>query len=166
MASTPSTPSTLTHVLETCLYVKSMTDARSFYRDILGLTPSMESERISVFPLGHTTLILFQLGLTNDDIHPNGNAEYTLPKHGPTPVLLQVLQAAGEKTEDLKALRQHYCLAVPDRRDVHLWEDHFKSHQVNVLGVMDWERGGRSVYFADPDGNVGEIASRGLWPHY
>ena len=31
---------------------------------------------------------------------------------------------------------------------------------------MDWELGGKSVYFEDPDGHVGEIGSKGIWKHY
>jgi len=41
--------------------------------------------------------------------------------------------------------------------DVAKWETYLKAKDVKILGVMDWERGGRSVYFADPDGHVGEM---------
>ena len=63
-------------------------------------------------------------------------------------------------------LKQHYCLAVKNREEVERWEKHLELEKVKVLGTMDWERGGRSVYFADPDGHVGEIGSRGIWEHY
>ena len=113
------------------------------------------------FSLGHTTLLLFQLGLTtNKIITPAG----TLPGHGPSQqVLSQLLSGSGD---DAEVLKQHYCLAAESRVDVEKWEEHFKAKEVKILGTMDWERGGRSVYFADPEGHVGEIASRGIWPHY
>lgn len=37
---------------------------------------------------------------------------------------------------------------------------------MKILGRMDWEKGGKSVYFEDLDGHVGEVGSRGVWAHY
>lgn len=64
------------------------------------------------------------------------------------------------------SLQQHYCLGVRDRADVDRWEAWFKEKNVKTLGTMEWERGGRSVYFEDPDGHIGEVGSRGIWEHY
>ncbi|KEF53982.1 uncharacterized protein A1O9_09777 [Exophiala aquamarina CBS 119918] len=63
-------------------------------------------------------------------------------------------------------LKQHFCLAVPTVADVAAWEDWFRESGVRVTGTVDWPKGGRSVYFADLDGNVGEVGSRGIWDHY
>jgi catechol 2,3-dioxygenase-like lactoylglutathione lyase family enzyme len=159
-------PTKLTHVLETCLYVKSKSESDSFYQDILGLVPSTQSQRISVYPLGSTTLILFQLGLTLDEIHPEGHPEFILPAHGPTQPIIDAIQSESEQNSGQQRLQQHFCLAVPSRQDVEKWEKYLKAKDVNILGLMDWERGGRSVYFADPDRHIGEIGSRGIWAHY
>jgi len=108
-------PTKLTHVLETCLYVKSMPKSQAFYEDILGLIPSLKSERITVFPLMNTTLLLFQLGLTHDDIHPEDHPEHTIPGHGPTQSIIDAIQSDDGSQQRLK---QHFCLAVPSRQDI------------------------------------------------
>lgn len=46
------------------------------------------------------------------------------------------------------------------------WDTHFQEEGVKILARMDWEKGGRSVYFEDLDGHIGEIGSRGIWAHY
>ncbi|KAI3317182.1 Glyoxalase/Bleomycin resistance protein/Dihydroxybiphenyl dioxygenase [Xylariaceae sp. AK1471] len=159
-------PTKLTHVLETCLYVRSKSESESFYQDILGLVPSIQSQRISVYPLDNTTLILFQLGLTLDDIHPEDHPEFTVPAHGPTQLIIDSIQSGSEQNGGQQRLQQHFCLAVPSRQDAERWEEYLNAKDVKILGLIDWERGGRSVYFADPDGHIGEIGSRGIWTHY
>jgi catechol 2,3-dioxygenase-like lactoylglutathione lyase family enzyme len=57
-------------------------------------------------------------------------------------------------------LRTHFALAVEKPEDVDQWEQELRSKGVEILGKVDWPRGGKSVYFADPDEMVGEIASR------
>jgi catechol-2,3-dioxygenase len=64
------------------------------------------------------------------------------------------------------SLKLHYAFAVEKREDVFHWEEHFNKSGVHIHSTMEWERGGRSVYFFDPDGHVGEIVSRGIWPHW
>ena len=177
--STPRPPPP-THVLETCLYVRSMSAALGFYRDVLGLSPQLEAERLSVMPLGQTTLILFQLGLTEKDFatttETTGN-KLTIPGHGPDKAIVDLLLDAKTATPVSTGdndrlgvqginLRTHYCLAVPSKNDVDAWESYLKSKDVKLRGVMEWERGGKSVYFEDVDGHVGEIGSRGIWVHY
>ena len=113
------------------------------------------------FALGNTVLLLFQLGLTSRDLVSDRGC---IPNHGPSQGIVDSLKSAS--SNDRPNLKQHYCLAAKDPADVVQWEEWFKKKQVEVIGTMDWERGGRSVYFADPDGHVGEIGSRGIWPHY
>ena len=147
-----------THVLETCLYVKDIAASVSFYSDTLGLTPFLDVPRMAGFALGNTTLLLFQLGLTAADSHPT--EKHCIPGHGPSEAVVDVFK------DGKAALKQHYCLAVKSKEEVGEWEKYFEAEGVQVLGTMDWEKGGRSVYFADPDGHVGEIGSRGIWGHY
>ena len=37
---------------------------------------------------------------------------------------------------------------------------------IAVESVVKWEFGGRSAYFRDPDGNLLELATPGIWPIY
>ena len=72
----------------------------------------------------------------------------------------------ASKAGDVPSLRQHFCFAVRDPEDVAKWDERLQKLGVKVNGRMDWEKGGKSTYFEDPDGHVGEIGSRGIWPHY
>lgn len=64
------------------------------------------------------------------------------------------------------SLKLHYAFAVEKREEVLKWEAYFRKMDVHIHSTMDWDRGGRSVYYYDPDGHVGEIVSRGIWPHW
>jgi catechol 2,3-dioxygenase-like lactoylglutathione lyase family enzyme len=37
---------------------------------------------------------------------------------------------------------------------------------VTIEARNNWERGGRSIYFRDPDGHLLELATPGLWSVY
>jgi catechol 2,3-dioxygenase-like lactoylglutathione lyase family enzyme len=120
---------------------------------------------MSGFSLGTTTLLLFQLGSTTSDVHtPTG----VIPGHGPSETILSSLLSKNQDNSDAvqQTLKQHFCLAVKDPQDVAHWDTHLQKQGVRILGRMNWDRGGKSVYFEDPDGHVGEIGSRGIWAHY
>lgn len=133
------------------------------------LTPNQP--RMSGFAFSQTTLLLFQLGATaSDSVMPDNRG--TIPGHGPTQNILDLLLPSDSEptstapSTPLASLNNHFCLAVSSSDDVRAWEKWFDAKDVKVLGKVDWERGGRSVYFADLDGNVGEVGSRGIWKHY
>jgi catechol 2,3-dioxygenase-like lactoylglutathione lyase family enzyme len=46
------------------------------------------------------------------------------------------------------------------------WHRHLSDAGATIRGEMRWPRGGRSLYFEDPDGHVLELATPGLWPNY
>lgn len=159
MATGP--PTKISHMLETCIYCKDIKHSVDFYTTILGLQLLFTNDRIACYPLGNTTLLLFALGETYDDVTPDpSKPQNVVPKHGPSNEIVDSL------FKDKKQLRQHFCLAVEAREDAERWEQYLRDKEVVVTGRNEWDRGGYSVYFDDPDGNVGEIASRGIWPHH
>lgn len=173
-----STPPPPTHILETILYVRSMSHSVNFYKDTMGLKCVSSDERGAVFPLGAGVLLLFKLGLTVNDV-PLGDSG-TIPKHGPSEPLLPYLKDSDGNTADEailrdlstgltvggERLRQHFCFAVDSAKDVDYWDHHLVARDVKILGRVQWpDERGRSVYFTDPDGNIGEVASRGIWDH-
>lgn len=160
MIPRPPVPS---HILETCLYVRDMTASTTFYQEILGLTPQIKSSRLTMFPLGNTTLILFQLGLTSSD---SVSERGIVPGHGPDAQVVEALTASGTEEDSVAKLHTHYCLAVSTREEVDAWGKFLRSKDVVVKGTMNWEKGGKSIYFEDPDGHIGEIGSRGIWEHW
>lgn len=160
----PTKPPPPSHILETCLYVRDMTRSVAFYTGILGLQLQIGSPRLAVFPLGKTTLILFQLGMTaSDSISESG----VVPGHGPDERTFSALTIGNnDQQSNPGQLHTHYCLAVSSREEVQAWEEYFKSREVKLRGTMHWQKGGKSVYFEDPDGHIGEIGSRGIWEHW
>ena len=61
--------------------------------------------------------------------------------------------------------RLHVAFAVAEA-DLPAWERRLAEAGVEIVGRTDWPRGGRSVYFRDPDGHLVELATPGLWPNY
>ena len=164
-------PPALSHVLETILYTKEISKARSFYGDVLRLSPipGMNSPRGQGYQLGDTLLLIFALGETNEDIVDDPTKpDIKIPLHGPSEHLVEILMndARAPTSAASNALRQHYCLSAETVEAAKQWEQYLVDKEVPILGRMEWPRGGYSVYFADPDGHVGEIGSRGIWPNY
>ena len=77
-----------------------------------------------------------------------------------------MLATSTDKGPEEVKLKQHFCLAVATPQDVSKWDSHLRKSKVKITGRMELERGGRSVYFEDLDGHVGEVGSRGIWEHY
>ncbi|GAA5972615.1 hypothetical protein JCM11641_002936 [Rhodosporidiobolus odoratus] len=141
---------------------KHLPSSVTFYRDTLQLgKPVLSTERMAVFPLGHqTTLLLFQRGLTTEDQEAppaeGVNVDQSMiPGHG-------LPDEPAEKTK----LRTHFALAVESNEAVDRWEEELKRHEVKVLSRVNWPKGGKSLYFEDPDQHVGELVSPGIWPYY
>ncbi len=46
------------------------------------------------------------------------------------------------------------------------WEAGLNARGVGIESRVRWERGGQSVYFRDPDGNLVELVTPGCWRIY
>ena len=134
---------TVTHVLETSLYARDLARTAAFYRDVIGLSVILDTPRLIAFDAGRgSVLLVFQDGTTGEDIV---TADGRVPGHGGTG-------------------RLHFALGVP-AGSLDAWRDHLAAKSVAITGEMHWRRGGASLYFEDPDGHVGELATPGLWPN-
>ena len=135
---------TLNGVLETALYVDDMARARRFYEEILDLAPIYEDTRLCAYEAGtRSVLLLFQRGSSTETVTMPGG---TIPPHdGSGPLHVAFAISASE---------------LPD------WEECLRLHNVPIEGRTDWRRGGHSLYFRDPDGNLLELATPGLWTVY
>lgn len=128
-------------VLETALYVDDMARSVAFFRDVLGLSAMIESDRLTAFDAGHgSVLLVFARGMSVEDVQtPRG----TIPGHdGHGPLHMAFGIAAS---------------------DYDRWHAHLTAHGVAVTQEVTWPAGGRSLYFNDPDGHVLELATPGLW---
>ncbi len=134
-------PSTL---LETCLYAEDLARARAFYTDLFGYRVMESDERFCALDAGGgQVLILFLRGShPQATVLPSG----TIPPHdgsGPT----------------------HIAFAVP-LDSLPAWQRRLQDRGIPVESVVNWPRGGRSVYFRDPDGHLLELVTPGTWPNY
>ncbi|MCE7028276.1 VOC family protein [Jiella avicenniae] len=133
----------LAGLLETCLYVDDMARASGFYRRLLGQEPLLAEPRITVFRLADgTVLILFQRGATLEPVEIPGSG--AIPPHDGSGPL-------------------HFALAIPEGSEDR-WRRHLAEIGAAVESEVDWPKGrGLSLYFRDPDGHCGELATRRLW---
>jgi catechol 2,3-dioxygenase-like lactoylglutathione lyase family enzyme len=88
-------------------------------------------------------LLLFRRGATLKPVHLS---EGTVPPHdGHGPLHIAFAIAADELTD---------------------WEKRLADNGVAIESTVRWSRGGRSIYFRDPDNHLLELATPGLWPNY
>lgn len=131
-------------VLETALYVDDVSRSLSFYRDLFEFEVLFESERAAGLNVaGGQVLLLFKKGGTPEDLVSERGV---IPAHD------------GDG-------RLHVALAI-DEDMLRPWEERLEACEVPVEARYQWERGGRSVYFRDPDGHLIEFVTPGCWPIY
>jgi len=131
-------PPPLDGILETAIYVDDVDGAVAFYRDVLGLAVVNTSERLTALLAGPRQLLLvFKRG-----------ASMHLP--------LTPHDASGH---------QHVAFPIPSAA-LGAWEAWLRERGVAVVEKKQWDRGGTSVYFHDPDGHLLELATPGVWSVY
>ena len=135
----------LSGVLETALVVEDVARATRFYRELFGFDVLAQTERLcSLNVKPAQVLLLFQRGGSLDDIPLPGG------------VLPGGMDAQG---------RSHMAFAI-EAEHLELWRHWLKQKAVAIESTVLWELGGTSLYFRDPDGNLLELATRGVWANY
>jgi catechol 2,3-dioxygenase-like lactoylglutathione lyase family enzyme len=133
-------------VVETALYTDDLTRATAFYRDVLGL-PVMkgDAERFQALDAGSgRVLLLFKRGATLTP-QPVSSGGVIPPHDGKGPL--------------------HMALGIA-AADYALWRQRLIALNVAIESETRWERGGRSLYFRDPDEHLIELVTPGIWPNY
>jgi len=135
----------LNDLKETALYVEDMARAKSFYKDVMGLSALVEDWRFCALDVaGKHILLLFLRGASLENtILPNGGV---VPPH----------DGAGQL---------HVGFAV-DPVELVRWKSHLSAHGVAVESEISWPAGGRGIYFRDPDGHLLELLTPGVWKTY
>jgi len=131
-------------MLELGLYVKDVSRSIEFYCNFFGFSVLMSDERFAALDVeGKQILLLFKQGSSAEPIKtPWG----MLPGHD------------GEGTTHLA-----FSIKV---EDVSLWEGWLDEKKIEIESKISWEKGGRSLYFRDPDGHLLELATPGTWATY
>jgi len=124
-------------IIETAIYVKGLDQTEIFYRDVLGLPVIAKEPGRQVF---------FRVG--NDN------------------VLLAFLSEATLKGDQLPAHGAngpgHFALGI-DAGDLDAWRQTLREKNVDIEKEVEWPRGGKSIYFRDPAGNLVELVTPGIW---
>lgn len=132
-------------VLETCLWVEDLDRALAFYTSVCGFEKIEEApgRLIALSVAGRHVLLLAKVGASREPGETGGG---TIPP----------FDGSGEG---------HLAFAV-SASELEKWEGWLAQKGVPIESRVDWERGGKSLYFRDPDGNVLELATPGVWSIY
>ncbi len=131
-------------ILETPVYVDDFERAHAFYGGCLGLKRILAAERLWTYEVRPGQfLLIFLRGACQHDAETSGGLVPGHNSEGPA----------------------HFAFAIAkDRLDA--WREHLIENDVAIISEVTWPAGGISLYFADPDGNIVELATPGLWPGY
>lgn len=134
----------LSGILETALYVDDLPRAAGFYRGLFGLAVLVENQRICALDVaGRSVLLLFKRGATIDGVvTPRGS----IPPH----------DGSGPA---------HFAFAIA-MEDLAAWEVHLAERDIAIESRVEWERGGVSLYFRDPDQHSVELVTERTWATY
>jgi catechol 2,3-dioxygenase-like lactoylglutathione lyase family enzyme len=124
-------------IIETAIYVEDLDQTETFFRNVLGLPViAKEPGRHVFFRVGSNNVLLAFLA----DATLKGDQ---LPAHG----------AKGPG---------HFALGI-DAGDLDAWRQTLREKNVDIEKEVDWPRGGKSIYFRDPAGNLVELVTPGIW---
>lgn len=137
-------PPPIAGMLETGVCVDDLAASSRFYKDVLGLRTVLEIDRLHAFDLGPgEVLLLFDRAMAHYD---SDTKLGFVPGHGTTG-------------------KAHFCFRI-GAGTYDAWKDYLRGRHVEITGEVNWPAGGRSFYFNDPEGNVLEMATPGLWANY
>ena len=127
----------LTGTIEVAIYVDDVPRAVTFYERVLGLSVLEADTRLTAMAAGRQILL----------------------------VCLRGASVKLAKTAHDAEGSQHVAFSVAGM-DLPAWEAHLQANGVEIVETRAWARGGRSLYFRDPDGHLLELASPGVWSIY
>ncbi|HZU38162.1 MAG TPA: VOC family protein [Gemmataceae bacterium] len=124
-------------IVETGIYADDLQAAEQFYHAVLGLpVVTREAGRSVFFQVGSSSMLLvFDPSATIQSDH--------MASHG----------ARGPG---------HFALGIP-AGSLAEWRGRLAAHGVPIEQEKRWPRGGQSLYFRDPAGNLVELLTPGLW---
>lgn len=130
-------------VVETAVYVDDLERAREFYEGTMMLNAMFSDERMRAYKVGRSVFLLFKRGASNRNTEMKiGN----IPPH-----------------DGIGSLHMAFAISADE---LEAWERLLDEHGVAIEGRVKWPKGGESIYFRDPDGNLLELATPGLWENY
>jgi len=137
-------PPTLTGIVETGLTVTDVERSVAFYTRVFGLKVMFRDFRMAALDVAPgQALLLFLAGSSEAGSNVPGG-------HIPG------FDATG---------RSHFAFSIT-AATLDGWRDRLAAENVDIESTVTWPRGAVSLYFRDPDGNLGELVTPGLWANY
>lgn len=135
----------ITGIKETCLYCADLVATRDFFIGLFKIPVMVEDPaRFCALDVGGVSvLLLFKKGAT---LEPIPAPEGIIPAHDGDGAL-------------------HIGFSIP-AADYDAWKVELNRRSIPIISETRWTRGGRSLYFHDPDGHVVELLTPGLWPTF
>jgi catechol 2,3-dioxygenase-like lactoylglutathione lyase family enzyme len=134
----------VTGVLETALYVEELPAAIEFYQNLFHFEILFSDNRATALSVaGKQVLLLFKKGASTQPLQTWGGM---IPPHNGTGQLHLAFSIAATEFEN--------------------WEKWLQENNVAIESKVNWQEGGRSLYFRDPDQHVIELATPGTWAIY
>lgn len=128
-------------ILESALYARDLDAAEKFYGSVLGLPKIIRAgDRHIFFRCGEMVLLIFNPDKTEV---PPMEGQLDVPPHG----------AHGPG---------HLCFRA-SQGELDDWAHRLSEAGIAIESVVEWPRGGRSIYFRDPAGNSLEFAEPRIW---
>ena len=125
-------------ILETSLYVADPAASIRFYQTIFGfpMISDFGERGCALQASTHQVLLLFQKGASRSNTSPH--------------------DGDGEL---------HLAFAIPAAA-LAPWESWLAENQIAIEEKKEWESGGWSIYFRDPDRHLLEVVTPGAWSIY
>lgn len=131
-------------VLETSIYAEDLDRVARFYEELFEWESMYSDQRLRAYGVSQgSVLLLFRAGASRGEVlTPEG----TIPGHDGIPGGHLAFAITAEEWEP--------------------WLRRLETRGVAVERIVRWPRGGQSMYFRDPEGNLVELATPGLWSVY
>jgi len=124
-------------IKETCLYVKDLAKAKTFYHETLGLPLINYVEDKHLFLRAGTSVLLL--------FNPDDSREKTSPP---------AHFGGGKQHFAFEVLGQEYSKCKSE----------IEGKGIRIIDEITWKSGKKSFYFNDPEGNILEILpENGIW---
>ena len=134
----------LTGIVESGLIVADVDRAVDFYARVFGLRVMFRDFRMAALDVAPgQTLLMFLAGSSGNGSRVPGG-------------FVPGFDASG---------RSHFAFAIA-AESLDAWRDKLAAERVEIESEVRWPRGAISLYFRDPDGNLGELVTPGLWANY
>lgn len=144
MSSSPEVPPRVSGVLETALYVDDVARSREFYQALFGFEAMAADQRFCALAVGDRhVLLLFKKG---GSLQPLATPGGVIPPS----------DGSGQ---------MHFAFSIAAEA-LEAWERRLREKGIAIESKVQWERGGWSLYFRDPDGHLAELVTPGCWPIY